>query len=63
MKAELTTLGRLKHIMDELLVPKPSAFEVEMAIEKVIRYKSPGIDQIPEEIIKASVREKSLTDP
>jgi hypothetical protein len=34
-------------------VPEPSAFEVEMAIEKLKRYKSPGIDQIPAELIKA----------
>ena len=40
----------------ELLVPKPSVFEVEMAIEKLKRYKSPGIDQIPAELIKAGSR-------
>jgi hypothetical protein len=34
-------------------VPEPSAFEVEMAIEKLKSYKSPGIDQIPAELIKA----------
>jgi hypothetical protein len=34
-------------------VPEPIAFEVEMAIEKLKRYKSPGIDQIPAELIKA----------
>jgi hypothetical protein len=34
-------------------VPEPSAFEVEMATEKLKRYKSPGIDQIPAELIKA----------
>jgi hypothetical protein len=37
----------------EPLVPEPSAFEVEMATEKVKRYKTPGIDQIPVEFIKA----------
>jgi hypothetical protein len=36
-------------------VPEPSAFEVEMAIEKVKSHKSPGIDQIPAELIKAGV--------
>jgi hypothetical protein len=36
----------------ELLVPEPSAFKVEMAIEKLRSYKSPGIDQIPAELIK-----------
>jgi hypothetical protein len=34
-------------------VPEPSAFEVEMAIEKLKRYKSPGIGQISVELIKA----------
>jgi hypothetical protein len=37
----------------EPLVPEPSVFEVEMVIEKLKRYKSPGIDQIPSELIKA----------
>jgi hypothetical protein len=37
----------------EPLVPEPSALEVEMAIEKLKRYKSPGTDQIPAELIKA----------
>jgi hypothetical protein len=40
----------------ETLLPKPSAFEVEMAIEKLKRHKSPGIDQIPAELIKAGGR-------
>jgi hypothetical protein len=37
----------------EPLVPEPSDSEVEMAIEKLKRYKSPGIDQISSELIKA----------
>jgi hypothetical protein len=37
----------------EPLVPEPSAFEVELAIEKLKVHKSPGIDQIPAEIIIA----------
>jgi len=37
----------------EPLVPEPSAFEVEMAVEKLKRHKSPGTDQIPTELIKA----------
>jgi hypothetical protein len=37
----------------EPLVPVPRAFEVEMAIEKLKRHKSPGIDQIPAELVKA----------
>ena len=37
----------------EPLVPEPSAFEFELAIEKLKSHKSPGIDQIPAEIIKS----------
>jgi hypothetical protein len=40
----------------EPLVPEPSACEVEMAIEKPKRHKSPGTDQIPAELIKAGGR-------
>jgi hypothetical protein len=40
----------------EPLVPEPSAFEIEMAIEKLKRQKSPGVDQIPAELIKAGGR-------
>jgi hypothetical protein len=36
----------------EPLVPEPSASEIEFAIEKLKRHKSPGIDQIPAELIK-----------
>ena len=35
------------------LVPEPSAFEVELAINKLKNHKSPGIDAIPAELIKA----------
>ena len=31
----------------EPLVPEPSTFEIELAIEKIKSHKSPGIDQIP----------------
>jgi len=37
-------------------VPEPSAFEVELAIEMLKSHKSPGIDQIPAELIKAGGR-------
>ena len=40
----------------EPLVPEPSAFEVELAIEKLKSHKSPGIDQIPTELIKEGGR-------
>ena len=33
-------------------VPDPSASEVELAIDKLKGHKSPGIDQIPVELIK-----------
>ena len=38
------------------LLPNPSAFEVEMAIEKLKRHKSPGIDQTPAKLINAGGR-------
>jgi hypothetical protein len=37
----------------EPLVPDPSPFEFEIAIANLKRYKSPGSDQIPAELIKA----------
>jgi hypothetical protein len=40
----------------EPLLPKPIAFEVEMAIEKLKRHKSPGTVQIPAAVIKARGR-------
>ena len=40
----------------EPLVPEPSAFEFELAIEKLKSHKSPSIDPIPVELIKAEGR-------
>jgi hypothetical protein len=40
----------------EPLVSEPSTFGVNMAVEKLKRYKSPGIDQIPVNLIKAEAR-------
>jgi len=45
-------LGRQKHTAEQP-VPESSAFEVEMAVKKLKSYKSPGIDQIPVELIKS----------
>ena len=46
-------LGRQK---SEPLVPEPSAYEFELAIEKLKSHKSPSIGQIPAELIKAGGR-------
>ena len=40
----------------EPLVHEPSSFEVDLAIEKLKSHKSPGIDQIPAELIKEGGR-------
>ena len=40
----------------EALVPEPSAFEVDLAIDNLKGHKSPGIDQIPAELIKKGGR-------
>jgi len=40
----------------EPLVPEPSASEFELAIDKLKSQKSPGIDQIPAELITAGGR-------
>jgi hypothetical protein len=37
----------------EPFVPEPSASEIEVAIGKLKRYNSPGVDQIPAELIRA----------
>jgi hypothetical protein len=37
----------------EVFVPEPSASEDEVAIGKLKRYRSPGVDQIPSELIQA----------
>jgi hypothetical protein len=43
----------------ELLVPEPRVSEIQLAIGKIKIHKSPGIDQIPAELIKAGGREIS----
>ena len=37
-------------------MPNPSAFEVEMAIEKLKRHESPGIDRTPAKLINVGGR-------
>ena len=42
------------------VVPEPGTFDVEMVIAKLKRHISPGIGQIPAELIKAEGRTDSL---
>jgi len=44
----------------EPLVPEPSVFEVEIAVEKIKIYNSPAVDQIPASLIKAGVEQFAL---
>ena len=41
---------------EEPIEPEPSAFEAEMAIEKLHSKKSPGFDQIPAELRQGVVQ-------
>jgi len=41
----------------EPLIPELSAFEVELAIEKLKSHKLTGIDQIPAKLVKAGVEQ------
>jgi len=43
-------------------VPEPSAFEVKLAIEKLKSHRSPDIEQIPAELIKAGGRWGNLRE-
>jgi len=52
---ELNDVRQTETHIAEPLLPEPSGFEVEMAIEKLKRHRSPGIDQILAELIKAGV--------
>ena len=49
-------VGQTKIHTAERMVPEVSALEDEMAIENLKRHKSPGIDQIPVELIKSGRR-------
>ena len=46
-------VGQAEIHTTEPLVPEPSAFEVELAIDKLKSHKSPGFDEIPAEPFKA----------
>jgi len=49
-------VGQTEIHTEEQLVPDPRASEFELAIEKLKCHKSPGIDQIPAELIKVACR-------
>jgi hypothetical protein len=49
----VSDVGQIEVHTVEPLVPGPSRLEVEIAIAKLIKYKSPGSDQIPVELIQA----------
>ena len=49
-------VGRAEVHTAELLIPKPSAAEFELAVDKLKSHKAPGIDQIPAELIKSGGR-------
>jgi len=57
--SQLLNLHRVNYVRHieihtaEPLVPEPSAFEFELAFVKIKSHKSPEIDQIPTEMIKA----------
>jgi len=44
----------------EPLVPEPSDSDFELVIEKLKSHTSPGIDQIPAELIKAGVEQFAM---
>jgi hypothetical protein len=46
-------VGQIEVHTAEPLVPGPSRLEVEIAIAKLKKYKSPGSDEIPAELIQA----------
>ena len=46
-------VGQVEIPTADPLVPEPSNFEVELAIDKLKTHKSPGIDETPAELIKA----------
>jgi len=49
----VTDVGQAEIHTAEPLVHEPSAFEFQLAIGKLKSHKSPGIDEIPAELIKA----------
>jgi hypothetical protein len=60
--SQILNVHRVSHVRQaeihtaEPLVPEPSALKFELTIEKLKTHKSPGIDQILAELIKARCR-------
>jgi hypothetical protein len=50
---DVTDFRKVEVHMAEPLVPGPSRLEVEIVIAELKKYKSPGSDQIPAELIQA----------
>jgi hypothetical protein len=48
----VSDVRQIEILTAELLVPDPSPFEVEIAIENLKKYKLPGSDQILAELIQ-----------
>ena len=46
-------INSINILLQNVVYFEPSAFEVELAIDKLKNHKSPGIDEIPVELIKA----------
>ena len=59
MYVGLIMLGRQTRTA-ELLMPEQSAFEIELLTENLRSHKSPSIDQIPAELIKAWVEQFAM---
>jgi hypothetical protein len=53
MLLNVSDVRQIEVHMDEPLVLGPIRLEVEIAIAKLKKYKSPGSDQIPAELIQA----------
>jgi hypothetical protein len=49
----VSEVSKIEVHMAEPLVPGPSRLQAEIAIAKLKKYKSPGSDQIPAELIQA----------
>jgi hypothetical protein len=58
----VNVVRQIKIYTAEPLVPGPSPLKVEIAIAKLKKYKSPGSDQIPAELIRAE-GDTLLSDP